>query len=152
MVGIDVSKVEVIKAELKHFKSVVFIAREDIDLLGWLPTTAFKNAIEKGHILVAADDKRVYGFVEFGAVTKPKWTIHKIAVIKPARRYGIGGLLIEGLIAVAGEIGAGVRLKVTEDNENAIKFYQRHGFSLIEVEQSKTRKLWVMETKPSAIN
>jgi ribosomal protein S18 acetylase RimI-like enzyme len=150
--GIDVSKVEVIKAELKHFKSVVFIAREDIDLLGWLPTTAFKNAIEKGHILVAADSKRVYGFVEFGAVTKPKWTIHKIAVIKPARRYGIGGLLINGLIKLAGEVGAGVRLKVTEDNENAIKFYQRHGFGLIEVEQSKTRKLWVMETKPSAIN
>ena len=152
MVALDVSGVKVVKAELKHFKSVVFIAREDIDLLGWLPTTAFKNAIEKGHILVAADDKRVYGFVEFGAVTKPKWTIHKIAVIPPARRYGIGGLLIEGLIKLAGEIGAGVRLKVTEDNENAIKFYQRYGFALIEVEQSKTRKLWVMETKPSAIN
>lgn len=152
MVDIDVSNVKVVKAELKHFKSVVFIAREDIDLLGWLPTTAFKLAIEKGHILVAADDKRVYGFVEFGAVTKPKWTIHKIAVIKPARRYGIGGLLIDGLIKLAGEAGAGVRLKVTEDNENAIKFYQRHGFSLIEVEPSKTRKLWVMETKPSAIN
>lgn len=152
MVQIDPKKIRVVKAEQKHFKSVVFIAREDIDLLGWLPTTAFKAAIDKGHILVAEDDKRVYGFVEFGAVTKPKWTIHKIAVIKPARRYGIGGLLIQGLIKLAGEVGAGVRLKVTEDNENAIKFYQGHGFSLIEVEPSKTRKLWVMETKGEAVN
>lgn len=147
MVEIDIKAVQVIPAQPQHFKSVVFIAREDIDLLGWLPESAFKNAINKGHVLVATDNKRVYGFVEFGAVTKPKWTIHKIAVIKPARRYGIGGLLIQGLIEEAAKVGAGVRLKVTEDNENAIKFYQQHGFSLIEVEPSKTRKLWVMETK-----
>lgn len=146
--SINPAAVKVVKADLKHFKSVVFIAREDIDLLGWLPTTAFKTAIEKGHILIATDEKRVYGFVEFGAVTKPKWTIHKIAVIKPARRYGIGGLLISGLVKLAAEVGAGVRLKVTEDNENAIRFYQKHGLRLKEIEQSKTRKLWVMETEP----
>ena len=128
-----------------HLEAVVAIARQDLELLGWVPKGVFTEAIANQHILVAHDNKRVFGFVEFGGTTKDKWTIYKIATAKPARNKGIGRALITVLADKAKEKGAGLRLKVTEDNENAIPFYLKNGFQVIEIEQSKQRKVIVME-------
>ena len=128
-----------------HLEAVVAIARQDLELLGWVPKGVFTEAIANNHILIAHNNARVFGFVEFGGTTKDKWTIYKIATAKPARNKGIGRALITVLADKAKEKNAGLRLKVTEDNENAIPFYLKNGFQVIEIEQSKQRKVIVME-------
>mgnify|MGYP000352511006 CR=1 FL=1 len=135
----------VVPAELKHVPIVVEIARQDIELLGWVPKAVFAEAVAHDHLMVATDGKKVYGFIEFGGTTKDKWTIYKIATALPARNKGVGKALINALCLKAREHGAGLRLKVTEDNAVAIDFYQRNGFSIMSVEPSKVRNVLVME-------
>ena len=128
-----------------HLPAVLAIARADNDNLGWAPRGVFVEAAKKGLVLVATDGNRVYGFVEFGGITKDKWTIYKIATAKPMRNKGIGRILVQALTEKAKESNAGLRLKVTEDNENAIAFYRKNGFEVVGVEPSKVRRLLVME-------
>lgn len=130
---------------LSHIPAVLAIARADNNNLGWAPRGVFIEAAKKGLVLVATDGERVYGFVEFGGITKDKWTIYKIATAKPMRNKGIGRVLVQALAEKAKESNAGLRLKVTEDNENAIAFYRKNGFEVVGVEPSKVRRLLVME-------
>jgi len=129
----------------EHIPGVLAIARADNNNLGWAPKGVFVEAAKKGLMLVATDDEMVYGFVEFGGITKDKWTIYKIATAKPMRNKGIGRILVQALAEKAKESNAGLRLKVTEDNENAIAFYRKNGFEVVGVEPSKVRRLLVME-------
>lgn len=128
-----------------HIPAVLAIARADNNNLGWAPRGVFIDAAKKGLVLVATDGERVYGFVEFGGITKDKWTIYKIATAKPMRNKGIGRVLVQALAEKAKESNAGLRLKVTEDNESAIAFYRKNGFEVVGVEPSKVRRLLVME-------
>lgn len=129
-----------------HIPAVLTIARMDNNNLGWAPKGVFVDAAKKGLLLVAVKDDMVLGFVEFGGVTKDKWTIYKIATAKPMRNQGIGRALIQALTKKAKEeSNAGLRLKVTEDNENAIAFYRRNGFAVVGAEPSKIRRLLIME-------
>lgn len=128
-----------------HIPAVLAIARADNNNLGWAPKGVFVEAAKKGLMLVATDGNKVYGFVEFGGITKDKWTIYKIATAKPMRNKGIGRILVHALAEKAKESNAGLRLKVTEDNENAIAFYRKNGFEVVGVEPSKVRRLLVME-------
>lgn len=128
-----------------HIPAVLAIARADNNNLGWAPRGVFIEAAKKGLVLVATDGNRVYGFVEFGGITKDKWTIYKIATAKPMRNKGIGRVLVQALAEKAKESNAGLRLKVTEDNESAIAFYRKNGFEVVGVEPSKVRRLLVME-------
>lgn len=128
-----------------HLPAVLAIARADNNNLGWAPRGVFVEAAKKGLVLVATDGSKVYGFVEFGGITKDKWTIYKIATAKPMRNKGIGRVLVQALAEKAKESNAGLRLKVTEDNESAIAFYRKNGFEVVGVEPSKVRRLLVME-------
>lgn len=136
---------EVVPCEPRHLNAVLTIARQDNNLLGWAPKAVFAEAMAHGKMLVAVNGTIVGGFVEFGGTTKDKWTIYKVAVAKPLRNKGIGGKLIEALAQQAADNGAGLRLKVTEDNSVAINFYRRHQFTVASVEQSKVRRLLVLE-------
>ena len=136
-------RVEICGAE--HIPAVLAIARADNNNLGWAPKGVFVEAAKKGLMLVATDGTRVYGFVEFGGITKDKWTIYKIATAKPMRNKGIGRILIQALSEKAKESNAGLRLKVTEDNENAIAFYRKNGFEVVGIEPSKVRRLLILE-------
>lgn len=136
---------EILFCEQKHIPAVVALARQDTKNLGWVPQGVFVEAAKHGHILIAIQNNRLLGFVEFGGVTKDKWTIYKIATAKPARNKGIGKALILKLAQTAQEQGAGLRLKVTEDNENAIAFYRKNGFEVVSIEPSKVRNVLVME-------
>lgn len=135
--------VEIGKPE--HTLGIIAISREDNKFLGWAPRGVFIDAVKQGKVIVAHDNKRVLGFCEFGGTTKDKWTIYKIATAKPMRNKGIGKALVLKLAEIAGENGAGVRLKVTEDNETAIGFYRKNGFEVVGVEPSKVRRVLIME-------
>lgn len=132
-------------AKEKHLLGIVAIAREDNKFLGWAPRGVFVDAVKHGKVIVAHDSKRVLGFCEFGGTTKDKWTIYKIATAKPMRNKGIGKALVLKLAEIAAENGAGVRLKVTEDNETAIAFYRKNKFEVVGVEPSKIRRVLIME-------
>jgi ribosomal protein S18 acetylase RimI-like enzyme len=49
-------------------------------------------------------------------------------------RHGVGSALVERAVAIAGELGIGrVWLVTTNDNVDALRFYQRRGFRLAEL-------------------
>lgn len=57
-----------------------------------------------------------------------------LAVLAPERGRGVGGALIEALVGAMREQGASrVWLVTTNDNLDAIRVYQRHGFRLTEL-------------------
>lgn len=69
--------------------------------------------------------------VAIGGVSPgPEAEILTIAVAPEFRRHGVGSLLLDELIAVAREKGGEVIfLEVRSRDENARRFYEKHGFS-----------------------
>lgn len=137
---------EAIEADINP---IMTIARTDVDHLGFEPRGAYLESIKQFKLLVAVleenDKKYVIGFVKFGGTSKDMWTIYQIATARIARGKGAGKALINSLTDLAGQHGAGIRLKVTTENTTAVGFYQRMGFSIMDTEKPNKRTLYVME-------
>ena len=121
-------------------------AREDLDALFALDQACFRPGIAysktelryflfhpRSVSIVAEDESGIAGFaiVEF-LLEEGRRIGHIITIDVPAarRRYGIGRLLMESLLNSCRESeAAAVRLEVAVDNEAAIGFYQRLGFT-----------------------
>jgi GNAT superfamily N-acetyltransferase len=92
------------------------------------------------HCLIAGD---LEGVAAFALDEKPVCEL--VAIIATAPWRGVGTALIE---ALRGRLGAGftqIRLATTNDNLDAIRFYQRRGFRLTSlragaVDESRQRK------------
>jgi ribosomal protein S18 acetylase RimI-like enzyme len=84
-------------------------------------------------ILLAVDNDRVAGLLSYSA--RPDlyhagecYLIEELVVVEEKRSQGIGGLLIERLLADARQKGcAEVAVGVMPDNIRAQEFYRRHG-------------------------
>jgi ribosomal protein S18 acetylase RimI-like enzyme len=130
----------------KDINAVMIIARTDVENLGFEPKGAYLESAKTGKLLVAVlDEKYIVGFVKFGGVTKDKWTIYQIATAKIARGKGAGKALVEAMAKLAAENNAGIRLKVTAENNTAVAFYQHVGFRIVDKETPNKRPLFVME-------
>lgn len=57
--------------------------------------------------------------------------IHKLMVRTEYRSLGIGSILMNEFFRRIGNTYKRVTLKVYEDNDKAIKFYTRHGFTVV---------------------
>lgn len=90
-----------------------------------------------GHYVVAlTDDGEVVGYAGLAiAGVRGDWetSVHTIGVHPDHQGHGIGTALLEALLARADELRAPVFLEVRTDNDNAIRLYERHGFSRISV-------------------
>ncbi|MEU6640951.1 ribosomal protein S18-alanine N-acetyltransferase [Saccharomonospora sp. NPDC046836] len=88
-----------------------------------------------GHYLVAlTDDDELVGYAGLAIAGRPgdfETSVHTIGVQAGHQGQGIGTALLQALLARADELRAPVFLEVRTDNHNAIRLYERHGFSRI---------------------
>ena len=138
-------KYSIVTADLRHLKAIAKLGTQNGDALGMVLEIEIKDHLTRGHILVAEGNDRLYGFLEYGVTQLGHWSLYKTAVALPARNQGIGSALTKEFIRLATEAGATTRLKVTQDNRIAIAFYQKHGYSITALEQSKVKKVFMME-------
>ena len=112
------------------------VARVEVDLFGedaWSPEMlASELAGEPGgrYYLVAEKDGLLAGYAGLLAPGRGQADVLTIAVIKERWSEGIGGALLEGLLAEAGRRGCTeVFLEVRVDNDRAQRLYRRYGFA-----------------------
>lgn len=98
---------------------------------------AFRSELAAMHnrYLTARDDTgRMVGYAGIallGDTGHPEAEVHTIGVDPGYHRAGVGTLLLEALLAVAGRRGGPVFLEVRTDNAPAIALYAKHGFHII---------------------
>lgn len=97
--------------------SIARIWRANASELGAPQMASLNRSIAAGHCHVAQYDRVVVGFVQYHARRDGWQTIYHIAVDRAWRGHGIGRLLLFS-------VPCPMRLKVTVDNDRAIRFYE----------------------------
>ncbi len=98
---------------------------------------AFRSAMASpyNHYVAARDeDGHLVGYAglaRLGTAVFPESEVHTIGVDPAARRQGVGGALLDDLLAVADRWGGPVFLEVRTDNDAAIALYRREGFEIV---------------------
>ena len=84
--------------------------------------------------MVAEKFHKIVGFIVGVKTTPDTARILMLAVAKQHRRYGVGqSLLNQFLKELTLQNMKQIELEVRIDNKQAIKFYQKHGFDIIDV-------------------
>ena len=111
--------------EYTRFEAPLERSFDDTIFAEWLENPIAYGAFENDRLLGFAD-----GFLE---VWNNRFRISNICVFDPAARgMGIGGALMEAIQRSAQASGARMIVLETQScNENAIRFYRRHGFEII---------------------
>ena len=100
----------------------------------WSPTMFWSELAEDAtrHYVVATADGQIVGYAGLCAYPPHESYVQTIAVSPGAQGHGLGTRLLVGLIEEAQRRGcARVDLEVRADNDDAIRLYERHGFSRI---------------------
>lgn len=111
----------------------------------WLPKGAYLAAIQRGRILVATEDRYVYGFVWYVPRDDDCWQYQKITVDPHVRGKGVSKLLTKAVCDLADEAGAGLRLNVLTSNRVAIGLYHSFGFHIVQKSGKPPYEIYVME-------
>lgn len=120
------------------------IANQNREFIGFVMKVALMEAIQKKSLLVFETSTGVIGFIHYHP-RKDGWhTVHELAVSKSIQGQGVGQQLFDS-------VPLPIRLKTTEDNTNALKFYAKNGMKIVGIEKGKKRKLTVLE-KTSGTN
>lgn len=126
-------------ATLEDKEAIAKIWRKESAMLGALYMGALKERIEKHSVHIAVDNGVVVGFVEYRKRRDGMNVVYHIAVDQSARGQGLGQALLNSL-------SLPIRLKVTSDNESAIRFYERYGMTRVAEDSASTgRQLYVYE-------
>ena len=104
-----------------------------------------KVVLPRNEVCLAESDGAVAGFIAFA----PGWVNH-LYVAPPFQRRGVGAKLLD----LAKRHNDSLQLWVFETNEPAIRFYERHGFRVLErtdgagneAKQPDVRMRWDCET------
>jgi len=117
------------------------IAEGDRPMLAWLVAELWGSDIVAVHGsslrpaelggFIAERSRRLVGLLTYQLVGN---VLEIVTLNAIDRRAGIGTMLIEAAVSKARRFGCGeVRLTTTNDNVDALRFYQRRGFRLAEV-------------------
>ncbi|ASR34141.1 ribosomal-protein-alanine N-acetyltransferase [Prauserella marina] len=95
---------------------------------------AFHAELDSGAYYLAAidDEGELRGYAGLAVTGVPgDWEtgVHTIGVEKARQGQGIGTALLEALLTRADALNAPVLLEVRTDNDNAIRLYERYGFT-----------------------
>ncbi|GAB3876183.1 GNAT family N-acetyltransferase [Terrabacter terrigena] len=97
-------------------------------LAKWWTSDVVSRSIRKGHTLVAEKDGEVIGVATFGA-QDDDLVLWKLYVLPGHHGQGTGSRLMAAVVARAREDGhRRITLSHLEGNEQAARFYARHGF------------------------
>lgn len=120
------------------------IANQNREFIGFVMKVALMESIQKKSLLVFEDLSGVVGFVHYHP-RKDGWhTVHELAVSKNLHSKGVGQQLFDS-------VPLPIRLKTTEDNLKALRFYAKNGMTIVGIENGKKRKLTVLEKHTGAI-
>jgi ribosomal protein S18 acetylase RimI-like enzyme len=114
--------------------AIVTIWRKYTSELGGVQIAALNRSIKSGCLHVAIADNQIVGFVEYYARLDSWHTIYHIAVDNRYSGLGIGAALLWS-------VPCPIRLKVTGDNFNAIRFYEHHNMKKVKTETLKSGRL-----------
>ncbi|MGA9871008.1 MAG: ribosomal protein S18-alanine N-acetyltransferase [Rhodococcus sp. (in: high G+C Gram-positive bacteria)] len=100
------------------------------------PERAFLSELAAPHnVYVAArENGRLLGYAGIallGRGASAESEVHTIGVDPAAHRRGIGGALLDALLAAADRHGGPIFLEVRTDNTAAIELYSREGFVIV---------------------
>ena len=105
---------------------------------------AIVRRLVAGELLVARADESIVGFVTFGLETgvyaqdTTRGVVQNIYVVPESRGEGVGSTLLRSAEESLFESGAdAISLEVMADNDDARRFYQRHGYRPHRVEMEK---------------
>lgn len=104
-----------------------------------LSEVSFKEILSRDSILVAVDDEKIIGYVQFGRVegyeeitSDHDLAIKRLYVLRDFQNKGIGSQLMhKSLEVMKANMVKRVFLDVWEHNPGAIRFYQRFGFEVV---------------------
>ncbi|WMJ22365.1 ribosomal protein S18-alanine N-acetyltransferase [Paludicola sp. MB14-C6] len=122
---------EIIPMQQEHVEQVCDIGKECFSIPWSLD--GVKAELNNPHsvTLVAMEDHSVVGFVNAHCIYGEGY-INNIAVTKSYRRHGIGFLLVQALTDYGEQNKIDFfTLEVRRSNENAIMFYEKHGFQKV---------------------
>ncbi|PRX44007.1 ribosomal-protein-alanine N-acetyltransferase [Prauserella shujinwangii] len=102
------------------------------------PAGAFHAELDAGgyYLVALTDDEQVAGYAGLAIAGVPgDWetSVHTIGVDPAYQGRGIGTALLRAVLDRADELRAPVFLEVRTDNDNAIRLYERHGFTRVGV-------------------
>lgn len=109
------------------------IANQHSKALGYVMLPALRESIQRRNLVIAIDDDKVIGFVNYRACRDGWQTVYEIAVDRARKGEHIGA----GLLAA---VPNPIRLKCTTDNP-ANTFYERMGFTHAGTEDGRKRRL-----------
>lgn len=127
----------------------------------WLPpgvgTTDIRGMVRSGMVLAPlrlgpAASLRFMGIAAYmdaereHIVPAPHWYLFAIGVEPPRQGEGIGGALLEPVLARADAIGLSCYLET--QTERNVKFYEKHGFTVASVGEPRGLRIWTMLRSP----
>jgi ribosomal protein S18 acetylase RimI-like enzyme len=126
---------DVVEVRAARAKDAGFVRRSLIGLGGATEVAAHGELIDATGLpaLVAWLAEEPVGLITYRPAAGPDgWEIVTLSAERPGR--GVGGALMEAVLDLARQAGvARVFLITTNDNTNALRFYQRRGFDLVEL-------------------
>ncbi|MBX3577653.1 MAG: GNAT family N-acetyltransferase [Rhizobiaceae bacterium] len=120
------------------------LADSEKDALGFLPTKAFQDAIERGRLIAVLVDKQgarsFAGYLLHSGVF-PHAKVQQVAAIPAFRKFGAASALIGALASELERIGyMSIRADVASDLPTALAFYAKNGFErMLERAGGRTR-------------
>jgi GNAT superfamily N-acetyltransferase len=132
-------------ANLRDLAFIVSLQKAHADALGFLPRQALREKIGLKQVLLARGDGERGGFLHHDSLSRPEVRVFQIAVVRGARRKGLGGALVDDLLERAATVGArGVSLRCLSFLD-ANRFWRRAGFDLHATEPGGkgTLNVWV---------
>ena len=126
-VHVTTLKKETVAARITDF---IRISKENIDDEYWDAENFLSDLNKKWDLsLLALDEKHmIVGFL-IASEKENSVHIHKFVIDAPFQRSGLGRKM---LAALRKNLSKGVTLKVNEENKNAVSFYEKNGFEVID--------------------
>jgi ribosomal protein S18 acetylase RimI-like enzyme len=120
----DVSRIsEIYLAARKHILSYAPLAHTDEQVRAWVRD----SLVPAGGVTVAESEEGVLGFLAVSREGAHGW-IDQLYLDSSAMGLGFGGRLME---RAKQSLGAPIRLYTFQQNVDARRFYERHGFCVI---------------------
>ena len=124
-----------VKAQTALIPEIQQLADSEKEALGFLPSTAFGEAIGRGRLVAAIAQggaaRTFAGFLLYSGVY-PNAKIQQVAATPTFRRQGAASALMRALISELERLGyLSIRADVASDLPDALTFYVKHGFEKI---------------------